>query len=254
MASNQFISRSGRKSVVAGDGQGVLISKGLRLTLDSDITYSKGDIVEHNNSLWKANSDISTLASGIVEGTDSDQWTQISGGGGAAIALQDLTNVGFTSADTIYRGATLRCFDGVNWVPDAYQSGSINLSTSSSSEYQDPYGLSWGYWDGSVNTPFVRNVSGANRVWLIDITRKYADNSPVEESRIYDVSVANNDFVYLFSGNDFDATGDSVYGTIRLANSVVNMSIGDFIEIEFFGVTNIIFNPDYLNLFFRRLR
>lgn len=84
MASNQFISRSGRKSVVAGDGQGVLISKGIRLTLDSDISYSKGDIVEHNNSLWKANSDISTLTAGVIEGTDSDQWTQLSGGASSA--------------------------------------------------------------------------------------------------------------------------------------------------------------------------
>ena len=254
MASNQFISRSGQKSFLSDDGQGVLISKGLRLTLDSDISYSKGDIVEHNNSLWKANSDISTMSSGVVEGADSDQWTQISGGVSAPNTLEDLSNIGFANSDTIPRGSALRCFDGVNWVLDAYESGSIRLSTNSIYEYQDPYGLSWGYWDGSLQQPFVRNVTNSNMAWLIDVTRKYADNSSVEETRQYEGTVAPNEFFYFFSDNDFDATGDALYGTIRFISSTANISYGFYYEIKFFGVIDAESTRHKLRFFFRRLR
>lgn len=76
-----FISRSGNKSSVSDDGQGIVQASGLRFSLDSDINYSKGDIIEHNNALLMANSDISSTVNTVTVGTDSDQWTIISGVG-----------------------------------------------------------------------------------------------------------------------------------------------------------------------------
>lgn len=162
---------------------------------------------------------------------------------------------GTKTEGTVPTGASLRCFDGVNWVPDRYESGEVEIGSSGTfNEYDDEFGLGWGmYLDGSNNTPYVRNKTGGNLVWYTFANRKYSDNSAAEEIRNFDTSVADNDYHYFFSGNNFDATGDTIHGHIRFATTLNNYKTGNYKEIEFYGIIDII-GTDSIRWFFRRLR
>lgn len=66
-----YIDRYGNK-IDAGSGVGIS-------TYDSDATWSANDLILKDDIIYRANTDKSTNYSEFVVGTDSDQFTQISG-------------------------------------------------------------------------------------------------------------------------------------------------------------------------------
>lgn len=155
----------------------------------------------------------------------------------------DVNVIPHTQQTTIARGASLRCFDGVNWEADTVE-GSANNNIA----FNTPWDLIL-FMQSTDQQFFWRNDTGANK--YVSTRSEYYRlnvNNSSQSSRTYANDSGTNNYVWGDNTLIFSDAGSQEVMKIRWADDHAAYIDGDYQEFECTMIVGLGFNGNYFRV------